>query len=138
MSEENEQSGNINIDDAKLAPVALPRGEPVSAEQHRHLFEAFTRVTEDNDRLKEELSYLKMKHDTETILNKLIIPYALRAFIFMCVYCGCVLTLIITSMFYRPLPTSVFQTLVGSTAASVVGLVGMVLTGIFVGARRKS
>lgn len=34
------------------------------------------------------------------------------------------------------LPDDVLKFLVGSTATTVIGLVGMVLTGIFVGARR--
>lgn len=36
------------------------------------------------------------------------------------------------------LDPEVLKFLVGSTAATVLGLVGMVLTGIFVGARRHS
>ena len=138
MTDEGKLPDDINLGDAVQAPVALPRGEPVSAEQHRHLFDAFTRVTEDNDRLKDELSALKLKHDTETILSKLIIPYSCRAFVFMCIYCTAVFGLLILSLFSHPLPSPVLQTLVGSTAAAVIGLVGMVLTGIFVGARRKS
>jgi len=38
---------------------------------------------------------------------------------------------------YFKLPEGVLQLLVGSTAVTVIGLVGMVLTGVFVGARGK-
>ena len=134
MSEEEKPP---EFGDLTPAPASLVTATVVSFEQHQHVLEAFTRVTEDNTRLKEDLASLKIAHDTETILNKLIVPYARYAFLFMCAYCLSVLGLLITSMSGRPLPESVLNTLVGSTAAAVVGLVGMVLTGIFVGARRK-
>lgn len=127
-----------NFNDLPHAPVTSPPNSlAVTAEKYQHLNEAFTRVTEDNHRLKEELSALKSKHNTETILNKLIVPYAFRAFMFMIVYCLCVFGLLIAAVKGYTLPSPVLQTLVGSTAAAVVGLVGMVLTGIFVGARQK-
>lgn len=133
-----ELQGAPNFDDLPHAPVTSPPNNlSVTTEKYQHLNEAFTRVTEDNYRLKEELSALKSKHNTETILNKLIVPYARRAFVFMIAYCLCVLGLLIAAVTGYALPPSVLQTLVGSTAAAVVGLVGMVLTGIFVGARQK-
>jgi hypothetical protein len=58
----------------------------------------------------------------------------------MCAYCGVVGALIALNGFLDirfSLPESVMQFLVGSTATTVIGLVGMVLTGIFVGARGK-
>lgn len=126
------------FEDLSSAPAALAQNAiAVSAEKHQHVLDAFTRVTEDNVRLKEELASLKMAHDTETILNKLIVPYARGAFIFMCVYCSAVFALLIAGLVGHNLPEKVLEILVGSTAATVVGLVGMVLTGIFVGARRK-
>lgn len=120
------------------APAALAQNTTIiSIEQHQHLLEAFTRVTEDNVRLKEDLANLRIAHDTETILNKLIVLYARRAFIFMCVYCSAIFALLIAGLRGYALPEKVVEILVGSTATTVVGLVGMVLTGIFVGARRK-
>jgi hypothetical protein len=120
------------------APATLAQNTTIiSVEQHQHVLEAFTRVTEDNARLKEDLANLRITHDTETILNKLIVPYARRAFIFMCVYCSAVFILLVVGLVGYALPEKVLEILVGSTAAAVVGLVGMVLTGIFVGARRK-
>ncbi len=58
----------------------------------------------------------------------------------MCVYCGGVWLMLMLRGFedlgFR-LPDSVLQLLVGSTAVTVIGLVGMVLTGVFVGARSR-
>lgn len=61
-----------------------------------------------------------------------------RSFRFMCVYCAVVGEMVPFhgfKLFRFQLPASVLNFLVGSTAATVIGLVGMVLTGIFVGAR---
>ena len=74
------------------------------------------------------------------ILDGLIEPFAERTFIFMCYYCAFVAFIIILHVSgwgNKDLPETALQFLVGSTAATVIGLVGMVLTGIFVGARKK-
>jgi uncharacterized membrane protein len=58
----------------------------------------------------------------------------------MCAYAGIVGVLLVLHGFKGiafELQESVLNFLVGSTAATVIGLVGMVLTGIFVGARRR-
>jgi hypothetical protein len=57
----------------------------------------------------------------------------------MCCYSGIVALLLIASgwnIFGFDLPAAVLVALAGSTAVTVIGLVGMVLTGIFVGARK--
>lgn len=73
------------------------------------------------------------------MLDELIKPYATRAFIFMCAYCAFVAATLVFHGFRWcfALPESVLQLLVGSTAVTVIGLVGMVLTGVFIGAGRK-
>ncbi|MBC6438062.1 MAG: hypothetical protein GDA52_07970 [Rhodobacteraceae bacterium] len=78
--------------------------------------------------------------ETTRTLNDLIKPFAEKAFWFMCAYCGAVFALLLLHGFGVvlgfSLPDSALDLLVGSTAVTVIGLVGMVLTGIFVGARR--
>ncbi|WP_217350999.1 MULTISPECIES: hypothetical protein [unclassified Ruegeria] len=101
---------------------------------------AFSRVTEENAALKEENNRLKKKVRTTEILDDLMKPYAGKAYIFMCSYSafvGIFLLLDAFGCFHKPVETSVLEFLVGSTAATVIGLVGMVLTGIFVGARKN-
>ena len=76
---------------------------------------------------------------TRGTLDSLIKPYADKTFWFMCIYCGGVAVMLLLHGFKISrfsLPDNVLGFLVGSTAATVIGLVGMVLTGIFVGARR--
>ncbi|MGY8660935.1 hypothetical protein Q3C01_01035 [Bradyrhizobium sp. UFLA05-109] len=82
---------------------------------------------------------LRRSNNTHEILDSLLRPYANRSFIFMCGYCSIVALLIIACGFKLggfELPGSVLEVLAGSTAVTVIGLVGMVLTGIFVGARK--
>lgn len=58
----------------------------------------------------------------------------------MCSYCGVVALALFMSgfnCFPRPISDEVMKVLVGSTAVTVIGLVGMVLTGVFAGARKN-
>lgn len=140
MPEENESSlPTITVDDIDRAPesAVVTSGDTiVSAEALR---DAFVRATEENASLREELDKTKRRVRTIEILDELIEPMAKRAFWFMCAYCGVVGTLVTLHGFKLwgfSLPETVLQFLVGSTATTVIGLVGMVLTGIFVGARK--
>ena len=101
----------------------------------------FTEVSNENFTLKTELDTLKSRVKTSDILDGLIEPFAHRTFVFMCAYCGFVgLVLLFDGweVLGFDLPEAVSTLLVGSTAATVIGLVGMVLTGIFVGARKNA
>ena len=55
----------------------------------------------------------------------------------MCSYCAYVGTILVAQLAGYKLPDAVLEVLVGSTAVTVIGLVGMVLTGIVVGARHR-
>jgi hypothetical protein len=129
----------ITVDDIDTAPetsVATQQDTLVTAEDLR---DAFVRVVEENASLRQELDTTKKRVRTIEILDELIEPMAKRAFAFMCVYCGAVGALVTLHGFKTSgfqLPETVLQFLVGSTATTVIGLVGMVLTGIFVGARK--
>lgn len=91
-------------------------------------------------KLKQELEQTSKRVRTIQILDELIEPMANRSFWFMCIYCFVVAVMLALDGFEQVafnLPDSVLEFLVGSTAATVIGLVGMVLTGIFIGARRN-
>ncbi|MBD8892103.1 hypothetical protein [Roseibium litorale] len=130
----------ISLKDLDKAPVTTKPSETdvsVSPEDYRN---AFTRVSEENSELKIEIETLKKTIRTTEILDGLIEPFAKNTFRFMCAYCGFVGVVIAMNAFgcfKNSISDSVFQILVGSTAATVIGLVGMVLTGIFVGARKN-
>lgn len=91
-------------------------------------------VSERTERLKEQV-----EAETNRTLNDLIKPSATKAFRFMWAYCAAVFALLVLHGFNAwgfSLPDEVLTFLVGSTATTVLGLVGMVLTGIFIGARK--
>lgn len=101
---------------------------------------AFARVSEENAQLKQDLEAAQKKIRTTEILDDLLEPSAKKAFNYMFVYSGSVGLILLMNgfgCFTNPLDAEVLKFLVGSTAATVIGLVGMVLTGVFVGARRN-
>lgn len=131
----------FSVGDIDRAPASLPGPPHVDWEEKYHKLKTrFDQVGDETFQLKEELSQLKAQTSTRATLDGLIIPYASRTFWFMCVYCGGVGLMLMLSGFqdlgFR-LSDPVLQLLVGSTAVTVIGLVGMVLTGVFVGARSR-
>ncbi|MEO5805067.1 hypothetical protein [Devosia sp.] len=127
----------ITVEDIDTAPLSTDGDEVQDAaywrEQHR-------RVAEEKAQLQASHDKLERRVRTTEILDDLIEPYAFRTFLFMCAYCGFVALAILAHGWHWGgfiLPNSVLDFLVGSTAVTVIGLVGMVLTGIFVGARQK-
>ena len=128
----------ISVEDMDNALDHLVPEESTS-EQTRTVFDRLSDVGLDNFHLKQTVAELEQKLRTKDILDGLIEPYAGRAFNFMCVYSGFVGSVLLLDSFnisgFEMDPT-VQAYLVGSTAVTVIGLVGMVLTGVFVGARK--
>ena len=136
----SEPEQEISITDLDNAPVNLPApaGFDFQAEYEKLNVE-FSKVTEEAFTLREENSQLRIRNETRQLLNELIKPFAKRSFIFMCVYSGIVGIMLFLHGFnvWFSLPESVLGYLVGSTAVTVIGLVGMVLTGVFIGGHKK-
>ncbi|MDB2690344.1 hypothetical protein [Planktomarina sp.] len=128
----------ISVEDMDNALDHLVPEESTS-EQTRTVFDRLSDVGLENFQLKQTVAELEQKLRTKDILDGLIEPYAGRAFNFMCVYSGFVGSVLLLDSFnisgFEMDPT-VQAYLVGSTAVTVIGLVGMVLTGVFVGARK--
>ena len=128
----------ISVEDMDNALDHLVPEESTS-EQTRTVFDRLSDVDLENFQLKQTVAELEQKLRTKDILDGLIEPYAGRAFNFMCVYSGFVGSVLLLDSFnisgFEMDPT-VQAYLVGSTAVTVIGLVGMVLTGVFVGARK--
>lgn len=128
----------VTLNDLDNAPdsAAVVAGDTlVSEEDYR---KRLAIVGNERDALQAELEKVQRRVRTVEILDQLIEPMAKRSFAFMCAYCGVVGAFVAAHGFGLwgfALPESVLQFLVGSTATTVIGLVGMVLTGIFVGAR---
>lgn len=128
------------LDDIANAPdgAALTASDTdVTEDDYRR---ALARMGAEKDELQAELEKTQKRVRTIQILDDLIEPMANKAFVFMCAYAGIVALLLTLHGFTEvafELPDTVLEFLVGSTAVTVIGLVGMVLTGIFVGARRN-
>jgi len=128
----------ISVEDMDNALDHLVPEESTS-EQTRTVFDRLSDVGLENFQIKQTVAELEQKLRTKDILDGLIEPYAGRAFNFMCVYSGFVGSVQLLDSFnisgFEMDPT-VQAYLVGSTAVTVIGLVGMVLIGVFVGARK--
>ncbi|MDA9062270.1 hypothetical protein N9K23_02765 [Planktomarina temperata] len=128
----------ISVEDMDNALDHLVPEESTS-EQTRTVFDRLSDVGLENFQLKQTVAELEQKLRTKDILDGLIEPYVGRAFNFMCVYSGFVGSVLLLDSFnisgFEMDPT-VQAYLVGSTAVTVIGLVGMVLIGVFVGARK--
>lgn len=97
------------------------------------------RISEENSQLKQDLDAATKKIRTTEILDELLEPSARKAFNYMFVYSGSVGLILLMNgfgCFVNKLDAEVLKFLVGSTAVTVIGLVGMVLTGVFIGARK--
>ena len=129
-----------SLDDLDRAPVSLPNIEPVDYKaQLEILLVRFNEAVAEKDRLQQDFQDLRRGSSTIAELDKLIAPSAEKAFRYMSAYSAGSFTLLVLDGSHWQgfdLDAGVLQLLVGSTAVTVLGLVGMVLTGIFVGARR--
>lgn len=130
-----------SLADIERAPTGLPAPEaPIDAQSVANLLKKVQILSEENEKLENDLRQAKRDKRTTEMLDSLIQPFAIATFIFMVVYCwfvGCLLLDQETNRVFRPISDEVMKVLVGSTAVTVIGLVGMILTGIFVGARPK-
>jgi hypothetical protein len=128
----------IGIGDIDTAPISTDTPErPSDPETYAKLWDQFTNVSNEKVEIESDLERLKSIAATNAILDGLIEPYASKAFAFMYIYCGFVGFMLVEYLLGHALPEKVLVVLVGSTAVTVIGLVGMVLTGIFVGARHR-
>lgn len=125
----------VTLDDLDRAPDVVPASSTDVTVSEKQYADQLAKVGSELDALRAQV-----EAETARTLNDLIKPSAERAFRFMWWYCGSVLGLLLLHGFGIlgfNLPASALDYLVGSTAVTVLGLVGMVLTGIFIGARKK-
>ena len=140
------EAGKTSPEDIDKALTELPEGSPApSLEKYNALLRKFNEVsTRSDERLRviEELncriSTLERTVNTNQILDGLIQPMSKKIFAFMCSYCGFVGFLVAAIFFSgKAFPVQALDFLVGTTAVTVIGLVGTIVTGIFAGARRS-
>ena len=87
-----------------------------------------------------KIAELEQKLKTKEQLDNLIEPCASKSFLYMNCYSGGVLLIILLNgfgCFTNGLDGETINVLVGSTAVTVIGLVALVITGVFRGARQN-
>lgn len=130
----------INLEDIDRAPIGIPMGVAVDYEIYYTIFaDRISQKDEELLDLKRKLHHAEIENNTRSELNSLIRPMATKTFWFMAFYSlgvGCVVVADGVGLHFS-LPESVLNYLVGSTAVTVIGLVGMVVTGVFLGGKRK-
>jgi hypothetical protein len=140
------ENQGITPQDITTSPPELPLSTDIpTSEDHFKLRESFDRVASEkvalqaeNERLSSKVAELERTVKTNAILDSLIVPLADKIFWFMCSYCAFVGGVVIYAFRIGILTENVIAILVGSTAVTVIGLIGTIVAGIFTGARRSS
>lgn len=120
------------------APVN-PDPQDFNAEQSGFYVELVGELSDENQRLKATIERLEGQKTVETIRAEMVKPYANRIFWFVAAYCvGVGIMIWMTGFRFQTFYLSdvVLGVIAGSTAVSVIGLIGIVLTGLF-GAAKK-
>jgi hypothetical protein len=129
----------ITLGDMDNAPSETAQTETDVVVTKDDLTVALARVSDENFQLKQDLDEAEKKIRKSEILDNMLEPSAKKAFNYMFAYSGAVGLILLMNgfgCFVNMLDAEVLKFLVGSTAVTVIGLVGMVLTGVFIGARK--
>lgn len=98
---------------------------------------AYTQIGELADELAKrsaDLDAERARSDVEKVKAKILEPYVNKVFNFVAVYCATVAIFVFMSALGQPgfkLPESILAIIAGSTAVSVIGLIGLVISGLF-------
>jgi hypothetical protein len=124
------------LSDIDTAPEALPvvQAQEGALVPATDLQERFLELANYNFELKAENTALTQQLRSKEKIHNLMTPYANKVFWFLCAYGLACLTLLLLDGFHTwgfDSPDSVMQVVVGSTAVSAIGLVGLVIKGMF-------
>jgi hypothetical protein len=125
-----------SLSDIDKAPETLPAVVPeeVPGELIIDFQARFSEVTNLNFDLQIENAALRSRLETKAAIDSLLGPYSNKVFAFLCCYGLAAFILLLLSGFQVAgftLDPAVMSFVVGSTAVSAIGLVGLVIKGIF-------
>ena len=128
-------SDKASLDDIASAPESLPAVLPESPRAELvELKPRFDQLADENFALKADKAELKQRLSTKAAIDGLLAPYSNKVFVFLCSYGVAAFILLLLNGFHLhgfSLDTTVMSFVVGSTAVSAIGLVGLVIRGIF-------
>jgi hypothetical protein len=109
-------------------PASTPAGEVDFARVNAQLAETLAATEAERDRL-------KGRQTVDQVRASLIRPYANKVFWFVAIYCGMVGVMLVLAGWRThtgfQLSDAILGIIAGSTAVSVIGLIGMVISGLF-------
>lgn len=118
------------IDSAPLSPNAVPD----VAGEIDYVTE-FARVSSELEAANAELVRIRVKKTVDDVRAQMLEGYSNRVFWFVVAYCVAVGAMLVMAGFKRhtgfELADTILGIIAGSTAVSVIGLIGMVITGLF-------
>jgi regulator of replication initiation timing len=120
---------DIDTSPDNLPAIIAPADVPVAELKVR-----FDQVAEENFGLKADNAALKGRLATKEAIDGMLRPYSEKVYRFLCGYgIGSFGLVLLDGFHYRgfDLPEVVAVTIVGSTAVSAIGLVGLVIRGMF-------
>lgn len=125
------------LSDIDNSPDSLPAVVTSAEQQLAELKIRFEQIADDNFSLKAEAGALRGRLASKEAIDGLLGPYSNKVYRFLCGYgAGSLGLLLLDGFAYKgfALPETVMLAIVGSTAVSAIGLVGLVIRGMFKGA----
>ena len=122
--------------DPSIIRNAPTEPDPVdlSAVQSQRYLEMVGELSAENERLRADIENLKGQQTYDDVRTRMMEPYAGKVFRFLIGYCAFVGVIILLSGFKIggfDISDTVLGIIAGSTAASAIGLVGFVVSGLF-------
>lgn len=122
--------------DPSIIRNAPTEPDPVdlNADQSQRYLEIVGELSAENERLRADIENLKGQQTYDDVRTRMMEPYAGKVFLFLIGYCAFVGMIILLSGFKIggfQISDSVLGIIAGGTAASAIGLVGFVVSGLF-------
>ena len=125
---------NVSPDAIGAAPIEPPRAPDYDEAASAFYSRLVADLQVENAELRTQLDQTSGKLDVADVKARMMEPWADKVFNFVCVYCVALGALVVMSGFKVcgfSLSDTVLAVLAGSTAASVIGLIGIVVSGLF-------
>jgi len=123
----------VDISAIDTAPVDIDIDGDGNVDQYELALQEIGLLTEALANAEAENERLKSSTDVEKVKARMLEPYVNKVFNFVAVYCafvGIILFMCAMKIEFE-LPETILGIISGSTAVSVIGLIGLVITGLF-------